>query len=24
LEKHADIYEFEGQQKTAQPWLHQS
>ena len=24
LEKHADIYEFEGQQTTAQPWLHQS
>jgi 3-isopropylmalate/(R)-2-methylmalate dehydratase small subunit len=24
LEKRADIYEFEGQQKTAQPWLHQS
>ena len=24
LEKHADIYEFEGQQKTTQPWLHQS
>ena len=24
LEKRADIYEFEGEQKTAQPWLHQS